>query len=120
MFLATSNKLKPLLTLRYIGQVRADELERSEPDVRALVLELPRGFRLLVDLSLLETMDLNCLPVLGRMMELFDRSGVGLVVRVIPNPDKDIGFNILTLFHYPHQPQIITCETVVEAGRHLG
>ena len=120
MFLATSNKSRQLLSLRYIGQVQADELGRAELDLRALVTELPAGFRVLVDLSLLEAMDLKCLPELGRFMELLDQAGVGVVVRVIPNPAKDIGFNILTVFHYPRHPQIITCESMVEAERHLG
>lgn len=119
MFLATSNKTHQLVVLRYIGAVSAAELERNEPEMRAMVAEMPRGFQLLQDLSQLESMDQNCLPVIGRMMEFFDASGVGLVVRVIPDPAKDIGFNILTFFHYPSKPQIITCETLIEAGRHL-
>jgi hypothetical protein len=43
-----------------------------------------------------------------------------LVVRVIPDETKDIGFNILTVFHYPHRPQIVTCQTLPEAARVLG
>lgn len=49
-------------------------------------------------------------------MELLDRSGVGTLVRVIPDPCKDIGMNILTLFHYPHRPRVMTCENMNEGA----
>ena len=119
MVLATSNPAQRLLFLNYLGQVRPDELRRGQADIKTLLVGLPAGFRLLVDLSGLEIMDPDCAPDLGRMMELIEQSGVGLVVRVIPEPDKDIGFNILTIFHYPHHPRIITCETMAEAVRRL-
>ena len=119
MFLVTSNKMNALVVLRYIGIVPAAELEHGEVEIRSLVAEMSPGFRLLQDLSQLETMNADCLPVIGRLMEFFDGSGVGLVVRVIPDPTKDIGFNILTVFHYPSKPQIITCQTLLEADEHL-
>ncbi len=116
MFLATSNKSRQLLHLSYIGQVHPEDLARSREDIRMLLAELPKGFRLLADLSQLEAMDPKCLTELGGIMELFDQGGVGLIVRVIPDPQKDIGFNILTVFHYPHHPRIITCRNLSEAG----
>ena len=120
MFLATSNKGKRLLCLSYIQQVESGELKRGEEDVKALLAELPTGFRLLVDLSLLESMGLESMDVIGRMMEEFDRSGVAMIVRVIPDSSKDIGFNIYTIFHYPHRPQVVTCQNMTEAARALG
>jgi hypothetical protein len=116
MFLAMSNKARQLLCLSYIQRVRSEELKRGREDVKTLLADLPPGFRLLADLSQLESMDLDCMKELGRTMELFDRSKVGMIVRVIPDPSKDIGLNILTLFHYPHRPKIITCKTMTEAA----
>jgi len=116
MFLATSNKAKRLLCLSYIHQVKPEELERGEEDVRALLAELPPGFRLLVDLSRLESMGLESMNIISRMMEVFDRSGVAMIVRVIPDSSKDLGFNIYTIFHYPHRPRVVTCQTMTEAA----
>jgi len=45
--------------------------------------------------------------------------GVELVVRVIPDPHKDIGFNILSLFHYRRRVRIVTCPTLEEAMKAL-
>jgi hypothetical protein len=116
MFLATSNKSKRLLCLSYVGRVRLEELVLGLDDVKTLLAELPPGFRLLADMTWLESMDLDCTTEIGRAMELFDQHGLGLVVRVIPDPVKDIGFNILGIFHYPHHPQIVTCNTLTEAA----
>ena len=119
MFLAAVNKPKQLLHLSYIGCVQADELRRGQEDVAALLADLPAGFRLLADLGRLESMDAACAAEIGKAMELYDQKGVGLVVRVIPDPAKDIGLNILSLFHYHQRPRTVTCETMTEAARVL-
>jgi hypothetical protein len=119
MLLITSNRLKKLLYLNYLGSVRKRDLERSEEELAAQLRELPPGFRLLADFSRLELMELDCAPELGRMMDLIGQAGVGLVVRVIPDKGKDIGMNILTVFHYRHRPQVITCKNMAEAVKAL-
>ncbi|HUA37725.1 MAG TPA: hypothetical protein VMA35_04910 [Candidatus Sulfopaludibacter sp.] len=120
MLLITSNKSRQLLYLSYIGRVRPEEFQRNHEDLIARLGELSAGFRLLADFSQLETMKLDCEPELGRMMELVGRAGVDLVVRVIPDPSKDIGMNILTVFHYPHRPRVITCKRLADAAKALG
>jgi hypothetical protein len=41
-------------------------------------------------------------------------------VRVIPDSRKDIGLNIMSLFHYRRGVRIVTCETLAEAHTILG
>src|ERR1700685_3397020 len=119
MLLVTSNKSKRLLHVSYIGQVQPEHLQNSHEDLKIHLEELSPGFRLLTDLTHLESMELDCVPALGAVMELIGKAGVGFVVRVIPDPSKDIGLNILTIFHYHHQPQIVTCKNIIEAARVL-
>jgi hypothetical protein len=119
MFLITSNKHQRLLWLNYIGRVVPAELESSRDELKAVLAEMPAGFRLLGDLSQAEFVDPECMTEMGRTMELIDQHGVSLIVRVIPDPAKDIGLNILTVFHYAHQPRVITCQTLAEALRQL-
>jgi len=57
---------------------------------------------------------------MGRVMELIAQAGVGMVVRVIPDPSKDIGMNILTIFHYPPGLHVATCRNLTEAAGALG
>ena len=115
MFLATANKTKRLLCLTYVQRVVPEELKLAREEIQNLLADLPPGFRLLADLSQVEFMDPECATEIGRTMELFDQAGVGLIVRVIPDPAKDIGMNILTAFHYTRHLRIITCESLAEA-----
>lgn len=119
MVLATSNQAKQLLCVSYIEQVRVDDLKRSREDVTALLSGLRPSFRLLVDLTRLDAMGSDCAAEIGELMDLIDRSGVSLVVRVIPDPKKDIGMKILSLFHYRHRPRLVTCSKLTEAAKAL-
>ena len=40
-------------------------------------------------------------------------------LRIIPDPHKDIGFKILSLFHYRRRVRIVTCATLGEAMKAL-
>ena len=119
MFLATANKSRGLLYLSYIHEVRRADLTNATEDVGKLLADLAPGFRLLVDLSQLTAMAVDCAPEIGRLMELLDQRGVSMVVRVIPYPHKDIGMNILMQFHYRNHPQVATCANLTEAARLL-
>jgi hypothetical protein len=101
--------------------VRRSDVERSRDDLNGLVAELRPDFRLLVDLTNLESMNLDCTEAIGEFMELMDRSGVSMVVRVIPDPKKDIGMNILMVFHYHKRPRVlaVNCRTLKEAAKAL-
>jgi hypothetical protein len=115
MFIATINKPKQLLFLTYIGHVRAEDLAQYREEVSAQLTELSPGFRLLVDFCRLESMDRDCAPEIGRTMEMLDCKGLEQVVRVIPDPGKDIGMIILGLFHYSPRIKVVTCQTMAEA-----
>lgn len=116
MFLATTNRIKQLLHLSFIGEVRAEELIQRHDDVVALIADLKAGFRVLTDLDRLDSMHVDCVDEIGRIMELCDRSGVSLIIRVIPDPTKDIGLGILSRFHHPNRPRSVTCDSLAEAA----
>jgi hypothetical protein len=53
-------------------------------------------------------------------MESCSEKGVELVVRLLPaEPSKDIGFAIMSRFHYAPDIRIVTCTTIEEAAGHL-
>jgi hypothetical protein len=109
MILAAANKLKQILWINYIGHVVPEDLKQCREDLEVLLVDLRPGFRLMVDLSQMESMGLDCRTELGAIMELISLAGAGRVVRVIPDPSKDIGFNILAFFHYRNHPQVLNC-----------
>src|SRR3954468_8235195 len=94
MFFITSNKSKQLLYFSFIGRVEVEELARGMADLTSQLAELEPGFRVLGDLERLESMCVGGSAHIGKAMELCDQKGVGLVVRVIPDRTKDIGFGI--------------------------
>jgi hypothetical protein len=119
MFLATVNKSKQLLQLSFIGEVRLEELVKSRDELAMLVADLRPGFRLLTDLGRVSSISADCRVEIGKVMELCDQKGVELVIRVIPDPMKDIGFAILSFFHYLRRPPTVTCESMEEAAKLL-
>ena len=42
------------------------------------------------------------------------------MVRIVPDPKKDIGFQVMSYFHYGPDVNIVTCENMDEAMRALG
>jgi len=120
MFEAGFDKSKNLLHIAYTGRIEAVEVKKCLEQLQLLVPELKPGFRLLSDLTALEAMETAAVPYIRQMMDLCNKGGVSMVVRVIPDPHKDIGLNILSLFHYRHDLQIVTCKTLEEAMKALG
>jgi len=114
-----SDKTKGLLTIRFSGGVTPEQTRRSLAELERLAEELPRGFKLLSDLSRLESMDVACSADIERAMDICDCNGVAKVIRIIPDPSKDIGLNIMSLFHYRQGIPIVTCESLEEASNAL-
>jgi anti-anti-sigma regulatory factor len=104
-----------LLLIRYSGLVAAEETEKGIEEIRAGLAKLQLGFRLLADLTDLERMDVACAPFIERSMDLCNQKGASMVVRVIPDPHRDIGLQIMSIFHYRGDVQIITCQSMAEA-----
>ena len=119
MIEAKADPPNQLLRINFVGHVDADEARRNEATVGALLSGLQPGFRLLADLSRMDSMDPACESSIRRAMDLCNDKGVSQVVRVIPDPSKDIGLNIMSLFHYRRGVRIITCETLDEAEQLL-
>jgi len=110
---------KRLLVIRFREVVRAEETERGLKQIRDGLLRLQRGFRLLADLSELQSMDVDCAPFIEKAMDMCNEKGASMVVRVIPDPHRDIGLQIMSIFHYGGDVQIFTCETLAQANEIL-
>jgi anti-anti-sigma regulatory factor len=104
-----------LLVIRYRGVVEAEETEKGLEQIRNGLTKLQSGFRLLADLSELQSMDVACAPFIEKAMDMCNEKGASMVVRVIPDPHRDIGLQIMSIFHYGGDVQIVTCETLVQA-----
>jgi anti-anti-sigma regulatory factor len=113
------DQAKNRLVIRYAGSVLAKETEDGLEQIRSGLAQLQSGFRLLVDLTDLAKMDADCAPFVEKAMDLCNAKGASMVVRVIPDPHRDIGMTIMSIFHYRDDTQIMTCQSLAEAEQIL-
>jgi hypothetical protein len=106
-----------LIEVQYRGRVGAAEVKAVSERVRDLLPEMRHGFTLLADLSGLEAMELDCVSHLTRIMDECNSAGIGTVVRIVPDPRKDIGLNILSIIHYRRGVRVVNCQNAEEAER---
>ena len=104
-----------LLNVSYSQHVGPEEAARCVEEVRTCLADLRPGFRLLTDFTKLGSMDTSCSTSMEQIMDLCDQRGVAMVVRIVADPRKDIGFNIMSLFHYARGVPIVTFRTLDEA-----
>jgi hypothetical protein len=119
MFSVNADDADRLLKICWSGKVDLEEIRRCTEQIVGLVSDMPPGYRVLTDMTGLESMDPAGAPHIGTIMDLCVAKQVEQVVRVIPDPQKDIGFNIMSHFHYGSKVQVVTCESLTEALQHL-
>jgi anti-anti-sigma regulatory factor len=108
-----------LMIVRYSGEITLAEAEKGMNAAPAVLLKLAKGFRLLVDMSGLQKMDIACAPFIEKVMDLCQEKGIADIVRVIPDPTRDIGLQIMSHFHYDSGVNIVTTESLAEAKQIL-
>ena len=64
-------------------------------------------------------MDSSAAPYVAEIMDALSEKKVSAVLRVMPDPRKDIGLNILSQFHYDPAVRIATFETLADALQSL-
>jgi hypothetical protein len=116
MFLTEFDRSRRLLKMTIAGHTTLEEANSCLENLRSQLTDVQPGFRLFADLSGLCSMPTTAAPYIGQIMDLCAEKGVGLVVRLLPTePSKDIGFAIMSRFHYAPDIPIVTCATMEEA-----
>lgn len=115
MYSVETDKSKRLLVISAAGRVTKKEVATAAQQVRTIVRDMAPGFRLLADFRWLDRMEPAAASHLGEIMDTLAQKEVGAVVRVIPDPHKDIGLNILSHFHYGRHIKLATFESLAEA-----
>jgi anti-anti-sigma regulatory factor len=106
---------KRLLTISAVQTVTAEEANLAAQQIRELLRDVTPGFHLLADFRWLESMDSAAARHIAEIMDALAEKNVTSVTRVIPDPHKDIGLNILSQFHYGPDVTITTFETLADA-----
>ena len=119
MYSVEIDRSKRLLVIGALQRVTAEEAKLAAERVRELLDDVVPGFRVLADFRWLESMDPAAAPHVAKIMDVLAEKGVFSVTRVMPDPHKDIGLNILSQFHYGPEIQIATFETLADALQSL-
>jgi hypothetical protein len=115
MYSVESDRSKRLLVISAAGRVTKKEVETAALRVREMMKEITPGFRVLTDFRWLDRMEPAATAHLAEIMDALAEKEVAAVVRVVPDPHKDIGLNILSQFHYGPQIKLATFESLAEA-----
>src|SRR6266404_3934146 len=107
---------KRFLVISAAQRVTAEQAKLAAQRVRELVHDVVPGFRVLADYRWLDSMDPAAARHIAEIMDAIEEKRAASVTRVIPDPHKDIGLNILSQFHYGPEIEITTFETLADAG----
>ena len=113
MHQCTADPTGRIIAITYSGVVGPQEVRQCLETVRSLSGTVRPGFVLFNDLTHVDSMDPECAPVLGEIMDQCAKMEVGASLRVIPSA-KDIGLNLISRFHYPPEVRSQTYETLSE------
>jgi anti-anti-sigma regulatory factor len=119
MYPVEIDQSKRLVVISAVQHVTAEQAKLTVQKLRELLNDVAPGFRVLADFRWLESMDSAAAPHLAKIMDMLAEKGVSSVTRVMPDPHKDIGLNILSQFHYGPEIQIVTFETLADALQSL-
>lgn len=120
MFSVESSALTQLLTVNFFEHVSRAEMSACRLEVEEHLHGMKTGFRMLTDLTCLVLMEAACAAPLGDIMDLCSGSGVSAIHRVSPEPEKDIGFALMSPFHYAREVRMVTHDDTAEALDSLG
>jgi anti-anti-sigma regulatory factor len=119
MYSVELDRSKRFLVISAAQRVTAGEAKQAAQQVRKLLENVDPGFRVLADFRWLVSMDSAAARHVAEIMDAVAEKQVASVTRVMPDPHKDIGLNILSQFHYGPEIQIATFETLADAIQSL-
>src|SRR4029077_18761862 len=115
MYAIELDQSKRLLVISAVRKVTAEEAKLAAKQIRDLLRDVAPRLHLLADFRWLESMDSSAARHIAEIMDMLAEKQVASVTRVIPDPHKDIGLNILSQFHYGPNVSITTFETLADA-----
>lgn len=100
MFDSIVNSDGDLLIVHFSESVDRSQSEQCYQLVKSIIEDTHPGFTVITDLGKLKHMDYTCADFVSGIMDLCNSAQVANVYRVIPNTQIDIGWNIMSKFHY--------------------
>lgn len=101
--------------MSFSQHVDSEQMQRCLEETRAALADMDAGFDLLTNLTDLEVMEPACALFIESIMTHCQEREIGAAVRVIPDPAKDIGFTIMSRFHYGSNVKFRTYDNLPDA-----
>jgi anti-anti-sigma regulatory factor len=115
MYAVELDRSKRLLVISATQKVTAEEAKMVAQRIGEVLQDVAPGFRVLADFRRLQSMDSGAARHIAEIMDALAEKEVASVTRIMPDPHKDIGLNILSQFHYGPDVTITTFETLADA-----
>jgi hypothetical protein len=115
MYVVEADQSKRLIIISASGHVTKEQLKAAAAKVGLLVQDFAPGFSALTDFRWMDSMDSAGAAHIAEIMDALAAKKVGSVIRIVPDPHKDIGLNILSQFHYGPDVRIETFQTLADA-----
>ena len=115
MYAVELDQSRRLLVISATQRVTAEQAKLAAQRVRELLQDVAPGFHLLADFRWLDSMDSGAARHIADIMDALAEKEVASVTRVMPDPHKDIGLNILSQFHYGPEIHIATFAMLADA-----
>ena len=115
MIQVSYNEKQNTVIIEFSGKIDVRQVEQHYPDVQKAVPKAKKGFKLLTDFTRVEEMNLDIQGPIKKTMDFLNQQGVKKIVRVIPDPAQDVGFSIMSLFHYSKEVKFLTVVSRQEA-----
>ena len=119
MFVVEIDSSRRFVVISVAGHVTVEEARDTAQRVREVLVNAEPGFVALADFRWLDSMATGAAEFIAEIMDAFAAKKVSAVVRVVPDPHKDIGLNILSQFHYGPEITVRTFETLADAVESL-
>ena len=119
MYAVELDQSKRLLVISAAQRVTAEQARQAAQQLRELLQGVAPGFRVLADYRWLELMEPATARHVAEIMDALAEKQVASVTRVVPDPHKDIGLNILSQFHYGPEIKVATFQSLADALQSL-
>ena len=96
MYAVELDRSKRLLVISATQKVTAEEAKMVAKRIGEVLQDVAPGFRVLADFRGLKSMDSAAARHIAKIMDALAEKNVASVTRVMPDPHKDIGLNILS------------------------
>ena len=119
MYAVELDRSKRLLVISAVQTVTAEDAKIAAQRIRELLRDVAPKFHVFADFRWLKSMDSAAAKHIAEIMDALAEKDVASVTRVMPDPHKDIGLNILSQFHYGPDVKIATFENLADALQYM-